>query len=438
MKLSEIISNINGRLGIAELNPMQRRMTETVARSIVLLSPTGSGKTLAFAIPLLRRLRPADGRVQAVVIAPSRELVLQIHEVIRPLAVGYKTVAFYGGHSMMDEKRSLSAVPDIVIATPGRLLDHVNRHQIDLYSTRTLVLDEYDKSLELGFHDEMKRIVARMPNLSQTLLTSATRLDALPSWLHAGEPATVDFLNDGSDLKKRLTVIDVESPVKDKIDTLADLLRSLDNQRVIIFVNYRDSAQRLYDHLRRLGLPVGLYHGALDQPDREKAIDLLNNGTTPILISTDLGARGLDIDTVGSVVHYHMPLTPEAWTHRNGRTARIDREGTVYVVHSESDTVPEFVTFDRPYHPTGHSEDPIRPTAATLYFDAGKKEKLSRGDIVGFLVNKGGLRADEIGKITVKDHSAIAAIPPTDPAAVIARIKGEKIKGKRVRVSLLK
>lgn len=438
MKLSEITSNIHERLGIAELNPMQRRMTETVARSIVLLSPTGSGKTLAFAIPLLRRLRPADGRVQAVVIAPSRELVLQIYEVIRPLAVGYKTVAFYGGHSMMEEKRSLSAVPDIVIATPGRLLDHINRHQIDLYPARTLVLDEYDKSLELGFHDEMKRIVARMPNLSQTLLTSATRLDALPSWLHAGEPATVDFLNDGGDLKKRLTVIDVESPVKDKIDTLADLLRSLDNQRVIIFVNYRDSAQRLYDHLRRLGLPVGLYHGALDQADREKAIDLLNNGTTPILISTDLGARGLDIDTVGSVIHYHMPLTPEAWTHRNGRTARVDREGTIYVVRSESDTVPEFVTFDRPYHPTGHSDDPIRPAAATLYFDAGKKEKLSRGDILGFLVNKGGLRADEIGKITVKDHSAIAAIPPTDPAAVIARIKDEKIKGKRVRVSLLK
>ncbi|MEZ3590367.1 MAG: DEAD/DEAH box helicase [Muribaculaceae bacterium] len=438
MKLSEITSNIRERLGIAELNPMQRRMTETVARSIVLLSPTGSGKTLAFAIPLLRRLRPADGRVQAVVIAPSRELVLQIYEVIRPLAVGYKTVAFYGGHSMMEEKRSLSAVPDIVIATPGRLLDHINRHQIDLYPARTLVLDEYDKSLELGFHDEMKRIVARMPNLSQTLLTSATRLDALPSWLHAVEPATVDFLNDGGDLKKRLTIIDVESPVKDKIDTLADLLRSLDNQRVIIFVNYRDSAQRLYDHLRRLGLPVGLYHGALDQADREKAIDLLNNGTTPILISTDLGARGLDIDTVGSVIHYHMPLTPEAWTHRNGRTARVDREGTVYVVRSESDTVPEFATFDRPYHPTGHSDDPIRPAAATLYFDAGKKEKLSRGDILGFLVNKGGLRADEIGKITVKDHSAIAAIPPTDPAAVIARIKGEKIKGKRVRVSLLK
>lgn len=438
MKLSEITSNIYERLGIAELNPMQRRMTETVARSIVLLSPTGSGKTLAFAIPLLRRLRPADGRVQAVVIAPSRELVLQIYEVIRPLAVGYKTVAFYGGHSMMEEKRSLSAVPDIVIATPGRLLDHINRHQIDLYPARTLVLDEYDKSLELGFHDEMKRIVARMPNLSQTLLTSATRLDTLPSWLHAGEPATVDFLNDGGDLKKRLTIIDVESPVKDKIDTLADLLRSLDNQRVIIFVNYRDSAQRLYDHLRRLGLPVGLYHGALDQADREKAIDLLNNGTTPILISTDLGARGLDIDTVGSVIHYHMPLTPEAWTHRNGRTARVDREGTVYVVRSESDTVPEFVTFDRPYHPTGHSDDPIRPAAATLYFDAGKKEKLSRGDILGFLVNKGGLRADEIGKITVKDHSAIAAIPPTDPTAVIARIKDEKIKGKRVRVSLLK
>lgn len=438
MKLSEITSYIKSRLGISTLNPMQERMSGVDARSIVLLSPTGSGKTIAFAIPLLRALKSPSGVVQAVIMAPSRELVIQIYDVIRQLAIGYKTVAFYGGHSMIDETRSLSAVPDIVVATPGRLLDHINRRQLDLRQSRLLVIDEYDKVLELGFQDEMKRIVARMPDRGLNILTSATRLDTFPGWLHVGTPIVIDFLGDSASVSSRLTVVDVESPVRDKIDTLVDLLRSLDNQRVIIFVNYRESAQRIYDRLHKEGFPVGLYHGALEQADRELAVDLLNNGTTPILVSTDLGARGLDIDTVGSVIHYHMPVSPESWTHRNGRTARVDKTGTVYVVRSEGDTLPEFIQFDRSYNPTGHSGNPISSSVATLYFSAGKKEKLSKGDILGFLVNKGGIDAKEVGRITVKDHSAIAAVPRSMAGEILSRISAEKIKGKRVRVSLLK
>ncbi len=438
MKQSVILENISSRLGIAELNPMQRELMSSQAHDVVLLSPTGSGKTVAFTISMLQALGKPKGEVQAVVIAPSRELVMQIYRVVREVATGYKTVALYGGHSMTDEKNSLTPVPDIVIATPGRLLDHLNRKLLDLYNTKVLVLDEYDKSLELGFHDEMRKILRLMPNLSRTVLTSATPLsDRLPEFMKVKNPVVMDFLSSVAKPRTRMSVVRVESPAKDKVDTLVDLLKSLPNGRVIVFVNHRESATRLYDHLKKAGLPVGIYHGALDQNDREKAVDLLNNGTTPVLVSTDLGARGLDIEEVKSIIHYHMPLTKETWTHRNGRTARVDATGTIYVITSEADNIPDYVTFDRSYVPTGTSADPIHADCATLYFSAGRKERISRGDIAGFLMKTGGLAADEVGRIIVRDHSAIVAVPAGKADSVLRTVAAEKIKGKRVKISKL-
>lgn len=437
MKQSEIIANIKSKLGINELNPMQKSVMECHTPDMILLSPTGSGKTVAFAIAMLSALPKPEGKVLGVVIAPSRELVMQTYRVIRDIAVGYKVSAFYGGHSMIDEKNTLSQTPDIIIATPGRLLDHINRKHIDLYTTRVLVLDEYDKSLELGFHDEMKKVMRTMPNLSRTILTSATRLEEFPDFIKLRNPATVDFLDAGSKPRHRMQIVEVESPSRDKLSTLADLLNSLDNGKVIVFVNHRESAGRVYEYLHGQGFPVGLYHGALDQNDREKAVDLLNNGTTPILVSTDLGSRGLDIDEVKNIVHYHMPLTEQTWTHRNGRTARVDASGTIYVITSEADNVPEYMAFDRAYAPSGHSDNPIRASFATLYFNAGKKEKISRGDIAGFLMKQGSLSSGQVGKIIVKDHSAIAAVPADMAKSILSKVVDKKIKGKRVRISLM-
>ena len=171
MKEKELLSNINARLGISELNEMQRRMAGLQLKgTVTLIAPTGSGKTLAFAIPLLKNLGPSDGKVRTVVMAPSRELVMQIFEVIRPIATGLKTVAFYGGHPMQEEVNSLSVTPDIIVATPGRLLDHIKRGNLDLSGVRTLVLDEYDKALELGFADEMKRVCKKLTSVSLSLI----------------------------------------------------------------------------------------------------------------------------------------------------------------------------------------------------------------------------------------------------------------------------
>ena len=438
MKLSEILSNISSKTRVEQLNPMQERMSRIAVRgTYTLLAPTGSGKTLAFAIPLLKSLGPSAGHVQAVVIAPSRELVLQIAEVVRPIATGLKTVAFYGGHSMQEEVASLAVTPDIIVATPGRLLDHLKRGQLDLSAVSTLVLDAYDKALELGFADEMKRVCRRLTGLRLVILTSATPLAAVPDYLPAMATTEVIDFSASDAPRRRMQVVRVISTSRDKLQTLEDLLGALPNGRVIVFANHRESAERIYSALKAKGFPAGLYHGGLDQNDRENAIVRLANGSTPILVSTDLGARGLDIPELSAVVHYHVPVSPEAWTHRNGRTARQSAEGEVYVITSESDDLPEFITTDRDYYPSGKSDDPIHATTATLYFNVGRKEKISRGDIVGFLIAKGGLEAGEIGQIVLRDHAALVAVPLDKARKVLAKIAPEKIKNTRAKISLL-
>ena len=387
METKIILERLRERHNITALNEMQQLMAGTDASKLILLSPTGSGKTAAFAIRLLRFLQPSSGRVQAVIMAPARELVLQIADVIRPVAAGLKTVAFYGGHSMADEVNSMSVVPDIIVSTPGRLLDHIRRGTVDVGGVDALVLDEYDKSLELGFLDEMKRIAKRMRSLKMILLTSATPLAEMPDFIAMQGAEVVDFSGKGE--RSRLQIAKVDSPERDKLATLADLLRSLPNGRALVFVNHRESAERVYGYLRREHFPVGLYHGGLEQRERQLAVDLLNNGTTPILVSTDLGARGLDIDDVNYVIHYHMPLSAESWTHRNGRTARMGASGTAYVIIADEENIPEYVDWQRDYNPKSAAADGFRSDVATLYLNAGKKEKISRGDIVGYLIQKG-------------------------------------------------
>lgn len=435
MKISQLRQIIKDKFGIAEPNAMQQAVWASEAHKLVVLSPTGSGKTIAFVGALLRRLSPAGGYVQALVLAPSRELVLQIFEVTRIMAAPLKIAALYGKHSMDDELKTLSVAPDIVIATPGRLLDHLKRQTIDLHHLHSLVIDEYDKALELGFHDEMSRICRRLPALRNVILTSATPLAESPDFLDLRGAETVDFASESDTVRGRLQIVHVESPARDKLQTLVDLLHSMPNGKVIVFVNHREAAERVFGHLEKEGLPAALYHGGLEQIDREGAVIRFNNGSAPILVSTDLGARGLDIDAVNAVIHYHLPLQPESWTHRNGRTARVDATGEVFVITAEGENIPEFVVWDRDYNPTGQSSDPIRADYATLYINGGRKEKVSRGDILGFLTKDAGLDGKSIGKIDLRDHASFVAVPRADARRVIA-LPTPKIKGKRFKISL--
>lgn len=441
MENHELFKIIKNRLGIDTLNDMQRQALDTWkagGEDLILYSPTGTGKTLAFALCLLQALKPPMQRLQAVVIAPSRELVLQTAEVLRSLATGYKVTPCYGGHAVGDEKASLAVVPDVIVATPGRLLDHQRRGHIDLSGARLLVLDEMDKSLELGFEEEMRQLLKRMPRLNRRILASATVLDPVPDYVRLNNPLTLNVLDRQDDKPAdRIIVRQVMADGKDKLDTLYRLLLSLDGGKTIVFVGYRDSVDRIYQHLAKQRIDVGIYHGALEQQEREQAVARLNNGSINVLVATDLAARGLDIDTVEHIIHYHLPVSEQAYIHRNGRTARVDATGNAYVITAPGEPLPEWVSVDDLFtlHPAARMP---RAPMATLYFQAGKKEKLSKGDIMGFIAANGGLEATAIGWIDVRDHYALAAIPRQQAGDVLSALQAAKIKGKKVRISLLK
>lgn len=440
MKEKEIISNIREKLGIECLNDMQREMLDSINEpgDLVLLSPTGSGKTLAFIAPMLKELKAPNGKLQAVIIAPSRELVIQIFGIVRAIATGHKVTCCYGGHSVADERQSLSVVPSIIVSTPGRLLDHINREHINVFTTRLLVLDEFDKSLELGFHDEMKRILRRMPNILRRTLTSATMIDEFPDFLRLHQVRIVNFLADKKELDSRLTVWSVRSDAKDKLEAALSLLKSITPGRTIIFANHRESAERIQEFLVQRGVSAGLYHGGLDQQEREMALTLFDNGSNLILVTTDLGSRGLDIADVASIIHYHLPTSREIYTHRNGRTARVAANGNVYVLLGPTEEVPDYITFnDELSLNKANATAELKSQVASIYFNAGKKEKISRGDIVGFIANNGGITAQEIGTISLHDHYAIVAVPRAKVDDILSRIARLKIKNKRVRITRL-
>lgn len=444
MREKEFLPLVKDKLGIDQINEMQRKMMDTASepRDVILLSPTGSGKTLAFILPMLKILKPTTGRVQAIVIAPSRELVLQISNIVRAIASGFKVTSLYGGHKVEDEVNSLSAGTDIIVAAPGRLLDHINRRNIDVLPTRILVLDEFDKSLELGFENEMKKIIGRLKNVSRIFLTSATKADILPDFLKLNNPITISYLKESQNLRARMRIHRIDSDTNDKLETLELLLENLAHEKgkfvkSIIFVNHRESAERTFKFLRKKGLPCILYHGALDQRERETAVALFNNGSRPILVATDLAARGLDIEGVENIIHYHQPLTAESYTHRNGRTARIDREGDIYMLIGPDEDIKPYVEFDDTRYLDEDKRFSNKNLYDTLYFSAGKKEKLSRGDILGFLVKEGKIEPGSIGKIDVYDHYSLAAVASSEINLLLNSIKGKKIKGEKRLISII-
>ncbi len=441
MREKEFLPNIK-KLGIDEINEMQKRAMAAASESkeIILVAPTGSGKTVAFTLPMLKWLNPPTGRVQAIIIAPSRELVIQIAGVVRELASGFKVTALYGGHNVEDEVNTLSVTPDIIVATPGRLLDHLKRGNVDPTPTRILILDEYDKSLELGFEDDMRKIFNRLKNVSRIILTSATASTTLPAFIKLENPLEIDFSENAGAVRDRMKIYQVDTE-KDKLESLLKLLRSISKEdipeRTIIFVNHRESAVRVADFLKNNKVACALYHGELDQFQREDAISMFNNGSAPILIATDLAARGLDIRGVSNIVHYHQPLTLETYTHRNGRTARVDASGDIYVLTGPDEELKPFIETDGTYRPDPNATSALKSNKATIRISAGRKEKLSKGDIVGFLCKEGGLEASEVGPIALSDHHALVAVPSDKARKLIKELEPKKIKGNRRKLTLL-
>jgi len=436
---AEQLKKVLKNLKIEQLNEMQLAMLESddTGKDIVLRSPTGTGKTLAFLLPILKHLEPDNRVVQAVVLAPTRELALQIESVVKSMKIPYKVNCCYGGHPVRIEKRNLSQPPAILIATPGRLADHIHRQNISLRQAKILVLDEFDKSLEIGFQEDMEDIIKAMPNIQKRVLTSATEAISIPKFAGVINPIKLSF-SKAKGTESKLAIQVVNSPEKDKLNTLYKLICNVDSAAMLVFCNYRETVERVSEFLKDKAVYHDVFHGGLEQIDREKTLSKFRNGSYNILVTTDLAARGLDIPSIKYVVHYHLANKADAFTHRNGRTARMHADGTVILLMHEEEYFPDYLSEEPAEMVLEESLPPPPPEWQTFWIGKGKKDKISKMDIVGFLAKKGQLKKDEIGLIEVKDFYAYTAVKRSKMSRLLKLIQNEKIKGKKAKMGIAK
>ncbi|SDE29537.1 ATP-independent RNA helicase DbpA [Mucilaginibacter pineti] len=423
-------------LKITALNEMQQAAISAAKKSdVILLSPTGSGKTLGFLLPLLELLNPEISTVQALIMVPSRELALQIEQVFRTIGSGFKVNCCYGGHDVKIERNNLSQPPAVLIGTPGRIAHHLRRHSFTTDTITTLILDEFDKALEFGFQEDMTFIIKQMPAIRKRILTSATKMQEIPSFTGIVRPTQLDYLTNAvskPDIKQKAVIAEAA----DKLDALFALICKIGDKATLVFCNHREAVDRISDLLYDRGLPHDIFHGGMEQDDRERALLKFRNGSHRLLITTDLASRGLDIPEIEHVVHYQLPHNEEPYVHRNGRTARMHAKGTSYLMLTPDEKptylkeIPEVEEL-----PENPKLPPISPWA-TLYIAAGKKDKVNKIDIVGLLLKKGELAKEDVGLIEVLDHSSYAAVKRNRIERAVQLIKGEKIKNKKVKIDI--
>jgi ATP-independent RNA helicase DbpA len=438
-KKNYAIDNILTNLRIDALNEMQLASIEAnkTHEDVILLSATGSGKTLAFLLPLLDRIEEDNTQTQALIVVPSRELAIQIEQVFKKMGTGNKITACYGGHKRETEENNLIQPPTVIVGTPGRLCDHIRRGNITVDAISTLIMDEFDKSLELGFLEEINFIITSLKNVGKKILTSATEAVEIPEFIGLKNPAKINFLTDEED--KALAYQMISSEDKDKSKTLFDLICYLGNRSTIVFCNHREAVERTSNLLSEKGINNEFYHGGMEQQERDSALCKFRNGTTNVLVTTDLASRGLDIPNIRYIVHYHLPMTEDAFIHRNGRTARMDASGTVILIIGPEEELPKYLTEEvLQINLPENLLIPEKPKWSTLFISAGKKDKVNKIDIVGFLTNKGELKKEDIGLIEVKDFFSFVAIRKVKMNNVLHLIKNEKIKNKKVKMEVAK
>ncbi|MDO7876756.1 DEAD/DEAH box helicase [Hymenobacter sp. ASUV-10] len=446
-------------LSFTEPTPVQTLVLPAVldGQDVAGQAPTGSGKTAAYGLAILQQVDVALPQVQAIVLVPARELVLQVRDAIKSLGKhlpNLRVAGYYGGHAMRDEVKGMQEhqLPHIIVATPGRLLDHLERRTFIPNQIKSLVLDEADKLLDLGFQEEMATIISRLPRRRQTLLFSATMPDKVLNLVreHLTKPRVMNAggEQEGSRLPENLTIHGhLLAAENQKPAALYHLVSQPEAGKSLIFANTRDRVEELARFLRGRGLLADALHGKMLQPERDKAMLKLRNGSIHILVATDVAARGLDINDLGTVVQFDPPHDADTFQHRAGRTARAGATGTAHLLLTTPEQhkiqpwpVTSSVQWARltpPPLPAALPKPP-RPSTVTLHVSAGKREKISRGDLAGAFVSLGGLEREAVGRIEVFDHYSFVAVPEEVAAEVQARMDGAKVKGKKVKVAVVR
>lgn len=439
MELNQILLNALSAAGIEVLNDMQEAAVQAIQNEpeVILLAPTGSGKTLAFLLPVLGQLSAEKPGVQCLILSPTRELAVQIERVWQKMSTGFKVNTCYGGHAMQTEVQNLSQPPALLIGTPGRIQEHIARESFALEGVKTLVLDEFDKSLSMGFQEQMAGIIKALPALEKRVLVSATNKLNIPDFTGVTRPKVLNFNKTAEKSTDGLSVKMVVSTSKEKIDTLYRLLCHIGEASVLIFCNQRDSTEQTKAQLDELGIKSACFHGGMEQLDRETTLIKFRNGSILFLVASDLAARGLDIPEVKHVIHYELPLKQNDFIHRNGRTARMYSEGAAYLILNPEEQLPVYLATQPELLQL--PEERIPPPSSswmTLYISGGKKDKLSKIDIAGFLSKKGNLKQDDLGKIELLDFMSFVAVKKSLVGPLLDRIQGEKMKGKKYKIGL--
>ena len=433
----DLVKQFLSHLEITELNEMQLAFIEATEQhpNVMLLAPTGSGKTLAYLFPLISLLDPASRSTQALVIVPSRELALQIELVFKSLKTGFRISTCYGGHSIKLEKNSLGEYPEVVIGTPGRLSDHVNQGSLQMEAIKLIVLDEFDKSLQLGFHDQLRDVFRKLPGTQHHYLTSATVMGRLPEFILFDDLPVVDFLFQNKDSKMELKLFPTSS--KEKVQGLMRLISHFQGEACLVFCNHREAVDRISTLLTDHRYEHAVLHGGMEQLDREKNLIKFRSGVVNLLIATDLASRGLDIPEIKHIVHYQLPPKKDAFTHRNGRTARMHASGKGYLILANDEELPEYLDKNSIEEAIIEDTLPSVPSSYTLlYLSAGKKDKISKGDIAGFLIKNGGAKAADIGLITIMDFASYVAVSRNIASNLVKTLNGEKLKKTKVKIAL--
>ena len=413
---------------------------------------TGSGKTAAYGLPILNSINTSLQEIQALVIVPTRELAVQVQKELKLYGQqlqNLKISAFYGGHKFSEERASLAFPPQVLVGTPGRLLDHLTRETVSFKHVKQLVLDEADKLLEMGFQEELDQLLKELPKERQSILFSATMPDKVKGLIvrSLNKPKMLQVSKAANPNQIQFLGLKVKPEEKETI--LTNLLHSFEHAGTVIFANTREAVDSLVEFLQAKKIGAKPLHGGMEQPARDKTMLLFRNGTIPVLVATDVAARGLDISALTIIIHFEIPHDEEAFLHRSGRTGRAGKSGVVYTFATEKEEaklrewpqvkIDEWLPVSK-FQRTAAVSKPKTQTAAftTIHISAGKKDKISPRDIVGALIAEAGLKMEQIGKIEVLERFSYVAVPEKMVNTVVEKLGQGRIKGKKFKVSLVK
>lgn len=439
------------QLGYTSMTPIQAASLpiSLAGKDLIAQAKTGSGKTAAFSIPLLTNLNPRRFAVQAMVLCPTRELADQVTQELRRLARAadnIKILTLCGGSTMRPQIASLEHGAHIVVGTPGRIMDHIERGTLDLDALNTLVLDEADRMLDMGFVDAMAYVIRNCPRNRQTLLFSATYPDGIArlarQFMRAPEEVKLLEQHEESKIRQRFYKIDNEQ----RLEAVPILLKHYRPVSTLAFCNTKQQCRSLLELLHAQGIHALTLNGDMEQRERDQVLIQFANHSCPVLVATDVAARGLDIARLEAVINVDVTPDPEVHIHRIGRTGRADENGWALSLCGPTDrhriiTIAQMMQIEPEWHEIGElqneDDEPLVAPMVTLQILGGRKEKIRAGDVLGALTGDAGYKKEQIGKINVTEFSTYVAVDRHIADEALRKLNAGKVKGKTVKVRML-